>query len=34
MGIITAILAWYASMAGVINTTYGKTIFPTFPFSK
>ena len=34
LGIITAILAWYASMAGVINTTYGKTIFPTFPFSK
>ena len=28
MGIITAILAWYASMAGVVNATFGKTVLP------
>ena len=34
LGIITAIIAWYASMATVVNPTFGKTIFPTFPFKK
>jgi succinate-acetate transporter protein len=28
MGIITAIVAWYASMAGVVNATFGKTVLP------
>ena len=31
LGIITAILAWYASAAGVINETYGKSVLPLGP---
>jgi len=31
MGIITAIAAWYASMAGVVNSTFGKIVLPTKP---
>ena len=34
LGIVTAILAWYGSMAVVVNSTFGKTVFPTFPFKK
>lgn len=30
LGLITAILAWYASMAAVVNSTFGKTVLPTF----
>lgn len=33
-GIITAILAWYGAMANIANTTFGKPIFPLFPFKK
>lgn len=32
-GIITAALAFYASGAGVINATWGKTVLPVFPLS-
>jgi succinate-acetate transporter protein len=31
LGIATAIVAWYASMAGVTNATWGRTIMPTYP---
>jgi hypothetical protein len=31
LGIATAIVAWYASMAGVTNSTWGRTIMPTMP---
>ncbi|SHE60250.1 hypothetical protein SAMN02745225_01094 [Ferrithrix thermotolerans DSM 19514] len=34
LGILTAILAWYGSFAGVTNATFGKTILPTFAFSR
>jgi succinate-acetate transporter protein len=30
LGVITAVLAWYASMAGVTNATWGRTVLPTF----
>ena len=31
LGIITAILAWYGSMAGVVNSTFKKVVLPVFP---
>jgi succinate-acetate transporter protein len=31
LGIATAIAAWYASFAGVINSTFGKSVLPTKP---
>ena len=31
LGLITAVVAWYTSMAGVTNSTWGRTVFPTFP---
>jgi succinate-acetate transporter protein len=31
LGIATAIVAWYASMAGVTNATWGRTVMPTYP---
>ena len=34
IGVATAIAAWYASFAGVINSTFGKTVAPTFPLNK
>jgi hypothetical protein len=30
-GIATALVAWYASFAGVINSTFGKVVLPTKP---
>jgi uncharacterized protein len=30
-GIATALAAWYASFAGVMNSTFGRTILPTRP---
>jgi uncharacterized protein len=30
-GIVTAIIAWYASFAGVTNATFGRTVLPTWP---
>jgi len=34
MGLICAACAWYASAAGVINTVYGKVVFPVWPAKK
>jgi succinate-acetate transporter protein len=31
LGLITAILAWYASFAGVTNSTFKRVVLPTFP---
>ncbi len=31
VGLVTALAAWYASAAGVINETHGKVILPTGP---
>lgn len=31
LGIITAVLAWYASAAGVVNTTWKRTVLPVVP---
>jgi succinate-acetate transporter protein len=31
LGIVTAIAAWYASFAAVTNSTFKRTVFPTFP---
>jgi succinate-acetate transporter protein len=31
LGIITALAAWYASFAGVVNSTFGKIVLPTRP---
>jgi succinate-acetate transporter protein len=31
LGLATALAAWYASSAGVINTTFGRTVVPVFP---
>jgi succinate-acetate transporter protein len=33
LGIITALLAWYASFAGVTNQTWKRTVLPTFPMT-
>ena len=32
-GFLTAILAWYASFAGVTNATWAKTVLPTWPMT-
>ena len=32
-GFLTAILAWYASFAGVTNSTFAKTVVPTWPLA-
>jgi succinate-acetate transporter protein len=31
LGFVTAILAWYASMAAVTNATFKRIVFPVFP---
>jgi uncharacterized protein len=31
LGLITAVLAWYASFAAVTNFTFKRTVLPTFP---
>lgn len=31
LGIITALVAWYASFAGVVNSTFKRTVAPVFP---
>jgi uncharacterized protein len=30
-GLVTAVVAWYGSMAGVTNATWGRTVLPTWP---
>lgn len=32
-GFLTALLAWYASAAGVTNATFAKTVIPTWPLA-
>jgi succinate-acetate transporter protein len=32
-GLVTAACAWYASFAGVTNSTFKRTVLPTFPLS-
>ena len=34
LGIATAVVAWYASFAGVANSTFGRTVMPVRPFSR
>jgi succinate-acetate transporter protein len=34
VGIATAIAAWYASFAQVINSTFGRTVLPLVPLSR
>ena len=34
LGIITAIAAWYASAAAVINSTFGRVVAPVVPLSR
>jgi succinate-acetate transporter protein len=31
LGLVTAVLAWYGSFAGVTNATWGRVLLPTFP---
>ncbi|GAC1537985.1 MAG: acetate uptake transporter [Acidimicrobiales bacterium] len=31
LGLLTAALAWYGSFAGVTNSTWGRSVLPTFP---
>lgn len=34
IGLATAVAAWYASMAGVVNSTWGRTLIPVFPLNR
>ncbi len=34
IGLATAVVAWYASFAGVTNSTFGRTVFPVFPLNR
>jgi hypothetical protein len=34
LGIATAIAAWYASFAGVTNSTFGRVVLPVFPLRR
>ena len=34
LGIIVAVMAWYASGAGVLNSVFGKVILPVWPVKK
>jgi uncharacterized protein len=34
LGIVTALAAWYASFAGVINSTFGRVIAPVVPLRR
>jgi hypothetical protein len=34
LGIATALAAWYASFAGVANSTFGRTVMPVRPFTR
>jgi uncharacterized protein len=33
LGLVTALVAWYASFAGVTNATWKRTVLPTWPMS-
>jgi succinate-acetate transporter protein len=34
LGLATAVAAWYASFAGVLNSTFGRVVLPVFPLSR
>ena len=34
VGILTALAAWYASFAAVINSTFGRVVMPVFPMRR
>ncbi len=34
VGLATAVVAWYASAAGVINDTWGESVLPVFPLTR
>lgn len=34
VGLLTAIAAWYASFAAVMNSTWGRVVLPVFPLKK
>ncbi len=34
IGIVTALAAWYASFAAVLNSTFGRTLLPVFPLAR
>ncbi len=34
LGLVTAVVAWYASFAGVLNATFKKTVLPVFPMAR
>jgi uncharacterized protein len=34
LGLVTAVVAWYASFAGVTNSTFKRTVLPTWPLSR
>ena len=34
VGLATAVAAWYASFAAVVNSTFGRTVFPVVPLSR
>jgi uncharacterized protein len=34
VGLATAVAAWYASFAGVLNSTFGRTVLPVMPLKR
>ena len=34
VGLATAVVAWYASAAGVLNDTWGRIVLPVFPLTR
>ena len=34
VGVATALAAWYASFAAVVNSTFGRTVAPVFPLNR
>jgi len=34
LGLVTAVVAWYAAAAGVINDTWGRVVLPVFPLTR
>jgi uncharacterized protein len=34
LGILTALAAWYTSIAGVLSATFGRTVLPVFPLNR
>ncbi|HEV7204538.1 MAG TPA: acetate uptake transporter, partial [Jatrophihabitans sp.] len=34
LGLLTAVAAWYASFAAVVNSTFKRVVLPTFPLAR